>query len=158
MKRKNFNAVRCSHYPNAFHLYDMANEIGLYVCDEGNIETHGFTLSSTFSLLACLPEWKNLFLSRVQSMARRSINYPCVIIHSLGNESGNGPNLEACSAWLREFDPTRPVQYEGGRDHENPHRARGKAGIVLLTWPGRQPYGAPAPTAPPNWGAHPHSG
>ena len=117
MKRKNFNAVRCSHYPNAFHLYDMANEIGLYVCDEGNIETHGFTLSSTFSLLACLPEWKNLFLSRVQSMARRSINYPCVIIHSLGNESGNGPNLEACSAWLRAFDPTRPVQYEGGRDH-----------------------------------------
>ena len=58
-----------------------------------------------------------MFLSRVQSMARRSINYPCVIIHSLGNESGNGPNLEACSAWLREFDPTRPVQYEGGRDH-----------------------------------------
>ena len=59
---------------------------------------------------------ENLFLSRVQSMARRLL-ITLIIIHSLGNESENGSNLEACSAWLREFDPTRPVQYEGGRDH-----------------------------------------
>ena len=117
MKQNNFNAVRCSHYPNAMSFYDMANELGLYVCDEANIETHGFTQSSTFSLLACLPEWQGMFLRRVQSMAKRTINHPCVILHSLGNESGTGPNLDACSAWLREHDPSRPVQYEGGRNH-----------------------------------------
>ena len=87
MKRNNFNAVRCSHYPNDFHFYDMANEIGLYVCDEANIETHGFTLSTVFSLLACLPEWKDMFLSRVKSMAKRTTNFPCVIIHSLWETS-----------------------------------------------------------------------
>jgi beta-galactosidase len=114
MKRNNFNAVRCCHYPNAFHLYDLASELGLYVCDEANIETHGFTQSSAFSLLATLPRWRAMFLQRVQNMARRTVNFPCVVLHSLGNESGTGPNFDACSAWVRGYDPTRPVQYEGG--------------------------------------------
>lgn len=41
MKQNNFNAVRCSHYPNAARWYELCNRYGLYVVDEANIETHG---------------------------------------------------------------------------------------------------------------------
>lgn len=41
MKQNNFNAVRCSHYPNHPLWYTLCDRYGLYVVDEANIETHG---------------------------------------------------------------------------------------------------------------------
>ena len=38
---------------------------------------------------------------------------PSVIAWSLGNESGYGANHEAAAAWVRRFDPSRPLHYEG---------------------------------------------
>ena len=90
----------------------MASEIGLYACDEANIETHGFTQSPTFSLLATMPAWRSMFLQRVQNMARRTVSFPCVVLHSLGNESGRGQTLtNAARGFGATTDPGRAVRY-----------------------------------------------
>lgn len=110
MKRANINAVRTSHYPNHPRWYELCDSLGLYVMDEANIEEHGLrgTLAST-------PDWNAAFLDRAVRMAERDKNHPCVVVWSMGNESGYGPNFAAISAWLHDFDPTRPVHYEGAQ-------------------------------------------
>jgi beta-galactosidase len=110
MKQANINAVRTSHYPNQTRWYELCDEYGLYVMDEANIETHGLR-----GYLASEPTWHAAFLERAIRMAERDKNHPSVIIWSMGNESGYGPNFAAISAWLRAFDPTRPIHYEGAQ-------------------------------------------
>lgn len=110
MKQANINAVRTAHYPNTPRWYELCDEYGLYVMDEANIETHGVR-----GWLASQPEWHGAFLDRAVRMAERDKNHPSVIIWSMGNESGYGPNFAAVSGWLREFD-TRPIHYEGAQD------------------------------------------
>ena len=57
-------------------------------------------------------------------MVERDKNHPSVIIWSLGNECGYGPNHDAAAAWLRHADPTRPLHYEGAISrHNNDHTA-----------------------------------
>ncbi|MDR0297053.1 MAG: beta-galactosidase [Streptococcaceae bacterium] len=113
MKRYNFNAVRCSHYPNATRWYELCDRYGLYVIDEANIETHGMT---PMNRLTDDARWLPQMSERVSRMAQRDFNHPSIIIWSLGNESGYGKNHQALYAWLKAFDSTRPVQYEGGSD------------------------------------------
>lgn len=110
MKKFNINAVRTCHYPDDPRWYDLCDKYGLYLIDEANIESHGMGYGK--ESLANPPEWKAAHLNRTQRMARRDRNHPSVIIWSLGNEAGNGPNFQATYDWLKEFDPTRPVQYE----------------------------------------------
>jgi beta-galactosidase len=110
MKQANINAVRTAHYPNTPRWYELCDEYGLYVMDEANIETHGVR-----GWLASQPDWYASYLDRAIRMAERDKNHPSVIIWSLGNESGYGPNFSAISGWLREFD-TRPIHYEGAQD------------------------------------------
>lgn len=110
MKQANINAVRTCHYPDDPRWLDLCDRFGLYVMDEANICTHG-----TRGLLANDPRWTDAFLDRAQRMAERDKNHPSVIIWSMGNESGYGPNFAAVSGWLHEFDPTRPVHYEGAQ-------------------------------------------
>lgn len=110
MKRANINAVRTCHYPDDPRWYDLCDRYGLYVLDEANICTHG-----TRGTLANDPQWTGAFLDRAERMAERDKNHPSVIIWSMGNESGYGPNFAAVSGWLHEFDPTRPVHYEGAQ-------------------------------------------
>lgn len=111
MKQHNFNAVRCSHYPNHPELYRLCDRLGLYVVDEANLETHGMT---PMGRLARDPAWSNAFLERVTRMVARDFNHPSIIIWSLGNESGYGPAHDAMYGWVKGADPSRPVQYEGG--------------------------------------------
>ena len=115
MKAANINAVRLAHYPNCPRWYELCDSMGMYVMDEADAETHGLrgTLAST-------PDWGDAFLDRAIRMAERDKNHPCVIFWSLGNESGYGPNHAAMSAWLHEFDPTRPVHYEGAQGDPDP--------------------------------------
>ena len=110
MKQANINAVRTCHYPDDPRWYELCDRYGIYVLDEANICTHG-----TRGLLANDPRWTGAFLDRAQRMAERDKNHPSVIIWSMGNESGYGPNFAAVSGWLHEFDPTRPVHYEGAQ-------------------------------------------
>ena len=111
MKQHNFNAVRCSHYPNHPLWYRLCDRYGLYVVDEANIETHGMV---PMSRLADDPRWLPAMSERVTRMVQRDRNHPSIIIWSLGNESGHGANHDALYRWIKTTDPTRPVQYEGG--------------------------------------------
>ncbi len=108
MKRFGFNAVRTSHYPNDPALLDLTDELGLYVVDEADIEAHAF-----WGTLCDDPRYLAAWVERVARMAQRDKDHPSVILWSLGNESGHGANHEAAAGWLRRFDPSRPLHYEG---------------------------------------------
>lgn len=111
MKQNNFNAVRCSHYPNHPLWYTLCDRYGLYVVDEANIETHGMV---PMNRLSDDPTWLPAMSQRVTRMVQRDRNHPSIIIWSLGNESGHGANHDALYRWIKSEDPSRPVQYEGG--------------------------------------------
>jgi beta-galactosidase len=108
MKRFGFNAVRTSHYPNDPAFLDLCDQLGLYVIDEADIEAHAF-----IDLLCHDPRYLGQWVDRVARMARRDKNHASVIAWSLGNESGYGANHDAAAGWLRRYDPTRPLHYEG---------------------------------------------
>lgn len=107
IKRFNFNCIRTSHYPMDPYLYDLCDEYGILVIDEANLETHGLG-----GKLSNDPQWTAAYLERSSRMVMRDKNHPSIIIWSLGNESGSGPNHAAMSAWVHDFDITRPVHYE----------------------------------------------
>lgn len=108
MKQHNINAVRTSHYPNDVVLYDLCDRLGLYVVDEADLETHAYLRSLTKD-----HRWAAGIAERVARMAQRDKNHPSIICWSLGNESGISPALRAAAEWLRAWDPSRPIQYEG---------------------------------------------
>ncbi len=108
MKQFNINAVRTSHYPNDPRWYELCDEYGLYVFDEANLESHAFWSKFTLD-----PKWENAFVDRMQRMVERDKNHPSIIVWSLGNEAGYGPNHEAMAKWTRAYDNTRLIHYEG---------------------------------------------
>ncbi|NGO48031.1 glycoside hydrolase family 2 TIM barrel-domain containing protein [Streptomyces ureilyticus] len=108
MKRFGFNAIRTAHYPNDPTLLDLADELGFYVVDEANIESHDHAHE-----IADDPRYLAAFVDRVSRMVLRDKNHPSVVIWSLGNESDYGANHDAAAGRLRRHDPTRPLQYEG---------------------------------------------
>jgi beta-galactosidase len=111
LKQNNFNAVRTAHYPNHPKWYELCDEYGLYVVDEANIETHGMF---PMGRLSRDPLWAGAYMARFTQMVERDKNHPSIIIWSLGNECGHGPTHNAMYGWAKAFDPSRPVQYEGG--------------------------------------------
>lgn len=124
MKRNNINAVRTSHYPNAELWYDLADEYGLYVMDEANVESHAYMDAGNKApgdrqamrqlyQIGFDPAWKDAHVSRVTNMIARDRNHPSVIIWSLGNEAGVGPNFAEAAAAARKLDPTRLISYLG---------------------------------------------
>ena len=114
LKEYNFNAVRTSHYPNDERWYELCDRYGIYLVDEANIESHCF-----LGQLCEDSAWLNAFVSRISRMAMRDKNHPSIIIWSLGNESGWGSNHEAGAGWLRDYDPSRPLHYEGAMHPKN---------------------------------------
>ncbi|MGH2512452.1 MAG: glycoside hydrolase family 2 TIM barrel-domain containing protein, partial [Candidatus Limnocylindrales bacterium] len=108
MKQFGFNAVRTSHYPNDPALVELCDELGLYVISEADIESHAFWAS-----LCEDPRYLPAWVSRVSRMAIRDKNHPSIIAWSLGNESGYGDNHDAAAGWLRRYDSSRPLHYEG---------------------------------------------
>ena len=108
MKQFNINSVRTAHYPNDPEWYKLCDKYGIYLIDEANIECHGFTRIINY------PSWKASFVNRMVRMVERDKNHPSVIIWSLGNESGNGPNLVATRAAALEIDKSRPIHYGSG--------------------------------------------
>ena len=110
MKELNINTVRTCHYPNDPFWYELCDRYGLYVIDEADIESHGMGYEEL--TLAKNPLFEAPHLTRLQRMVQRDLNHPSIIVWSLGNEGGNGPNFEKSYDWLKSFDTTRPVQYE----------------------------------------------
>jgi beta-galactosidase len=128
MKQANINAVRTSHYPNDPRWYDLADEYGLYIMDEANIESHEYMQKGDAApvrreqlQLGYKPHWQAAHLDRVARMVQRDRNHPSIIFWSLGNEAGTGPNFEHAAQWIRANDSTRLLSYLGhgtiGEEH-----------------------------------------
>ncbi|NRQ36360.1 DUF4981 domain-containing protein [Nonomuraea sp. NN258] len=113
MKRHNVNAVRTSHYPPHPDFLDLCDELGLWVIDECDLETHGFGQVGWRANPTDDPRWAGALLDRMRRMVERDKNHPSVIMWSLGNEAGTGRNLAVMADWTRERDPSRPIHYEG---------------------------------------------
>ncbi|WEV41827.1 DUF4981 domain-containing protein [Bifidobacterium sp. ESL0682] len=123
MKEHNVNAIRTSHYPNSPEFYELCDQMGFYVIDEADIESHGveslyYQPASDTQKLAWHgtindnPQWFPAILDRVQHCVLRDKNRPCVVMWSMGNESGYGRAFEKALAWTKSFDPSRPTHYE----------------------------------------------
>jgi beta-galactosidase len=135
MKMYNINTVRCSHYPNRPELLSIADELGLYVMDEADLECHGFYDAVARSIDVpehwnyekrkelCFgkaaqytsnnPSWQHAYVERARQLVYRDRNHPSVIIWSLGNEAFYGCNHQAMYDWIKKMDPSRPIHYEG---------------------------------------------
>ena len=110
MKKMNINAVRTCHYPDDPYWYELCDRYGLYMVAEANIESHGMGYGE--KTLARRDDYLKAHLQRDQRNVERNFNHPSVIIWSMGNEAGFGPNFEACYRWTKKEDPSRPVMYE----------------------------------------------
>ena len=113
MKQANINFLRTSHYPDREYLYELCDRWGIYVMDEANQESHGYGYAN--EAMGNDPEWKDAHVDRATSLVERDKNHPCVILWSLGNEGGVGPNIQAMYDKVRELDPTRPPFYDSDR-------------------------------------------
>ena len=111
IKAANMNAVRTSHYPSDPRWYELADEYGLYLVGEANIESHGMGYRPD-TTLGNNPDWELAHVDRMRRMVERDKNHPSVIIWSMGNEAGNGVNFYSAYEWTKSRDDTRPVQYE----------------------------------------------
>lgn len=135
MKTHNINSLRCSHYPPHPGLFDLADELGLWVMDEADLEAHGFydaiarpmdipeewdyeiRKEKTFIPAAKYTsdniDWQHAYIDRMVQLVQRDKNHASIIIWSLGNEAFYGQNQKAMYDWGKAFDPTRPIHYEG---------------------------------------------
>lgn len=113
MKRHNVNAVRTSHYPPHPAFLDLCDEYGLWVIDECDLETHGFTEQNWRDNPTDDERWTPALLDRASRMVERDKNHPSVVIWSLGNEAGTGRGLTAMAEWIHGRDSSRLVHYEG---------------------------------------------
>lgn len=120
MKRHNVNAVRTSHYPNDPRFLSLCDKYGLFVIDESDLECHGIYMKGSMDYISRQPEWRDSFIDRAKRMFERDKNHACVIMWSLGNESGYGDNHRAMSLFIQSRDDSRLIHYEGcntnGRD------------------------------------------
>lgn len=140
MKAHNINAIRTSHYPNAPWAYELYNQLGFYVVDEADLETHNTELlyaggrsnynyrdeiifSTTFGLLCSDPVYEKTIMDRIERLVARDKNQCCVFMWSLGNESGFGINMEKAAQWIKSQDPEYLIHYESSiyqtPDHTN---------------------------------------
>jgi beta-galactosidase len=121
MKELNINCIRTSHYPPTPEFLNLCDELGFYVVDETDIELHGFSSRDTGygydmespDWICKHKEWENSFVERAERMVERDKNHPCVIMWSLGNESGYGCNHDAMIVWIKNRDKSRLVHFEG---------------------------------------------
>ena len=115
MKQLNINAVRTCHYPDDPRWYDLCDQYGIYLTAESNLESHGMGYGE--KTLAKNPAFELMHIERQQGNMISFKNHPSIIVWSLGNEAGYGPNFEKAYDWVKAFDKTRPVQYE--QAHQN---------------------------------------
>ena len=119
MKQFNINAIRTSHYPNSYYLYDLCDEYGMYLIAETDLECHGFELTGDYKWITDDPSWELAYVSRMTRMIERDKNHPAIIFWSFGNESAFGCNFRKMTDVAHEMDPTRLVHYEGDFDVES---------------------------------------
>ena len=110
MKQANINFLRTSHYPDREYLYELCDRRGIYVMDEANQESHGYGYAN--HEMGEDPAWRDAHVDRAESLVKRDFNHPCVILWSLGNEGGVGPNIQAMYDTVVALDSTRLPFYD----------------------------------------------
>ncbi len=130
MKAHNMNAVRTSHYPSDPRFYEICDTLGMYVIDEADCECHGMGNQLFDRGITCDPEWEAAYLDRAVLLLERDKNHPSVIMWSVGNESGAGPNNEVMARYYKQRDPSRlvhseeesrvAIQYDWARNADKP--------------------------------------
>ena len=110
MKQANINFLRTSHYPDREYLYELCDRWGLYVMDEANQESHGYGYAN--EEMGHDEAWRDAHVDRAESLVKRDFNHPCIILWSLGNEGGVGPNIQAMYDKVCELDSTRLPFYD----------------------------------------------
>ena len=149
MKAYNCNMVRTSHYPNDPRFYDLCDELGFYVCDEADIECHGIGIYRNDNELTGSPEWTEAYVDRGARMLERDKNHACVIMWSVGNESGSGLNHRLMIEYFRSRDNSRIMHAEdesrrayhnyferkAGRDFDDPETLRAYIDIESRMYP-----------------------
>ena len=113
MKQANINFLRTSHYPDREYLYELCDKWGIYVMDEANHETHGYSYAN--KVMGEDLTFQRAHVDRAESLVKRDFNHPSIILWSLGNEGGVGPNIEAMYNKVKEIDTTRPPFYDSDR-------------------------------------------
>lgn len=116
LKEYNINAVRTAHYPNDSYFYELCDRYGIYVVAEANIESHGMGFKE--KTLAKDPQYALAHMQRNQRHVKYAYNHPSIVVWSVGNEAGYGPNFEAAYDWIKGYDHTRPVQFEQAYDYQ----------------------------------------
>lgn len=110
MKQANINFLRTSHYPDREYIYELCDRWGIYVMDEANQESHGYGYAN--EEMGHDAAWRDAHVDRAESLVKRDYNHPCVILWSLGNEGGIGPNIQAMHGKVCELDSTRLPFYD----------------------------------------------
>ncbi len=110
LKQANINFLRTSHYPDRPILYELCDKYGIYVMDEACQESHGYGYAN--EEMGHDPDWKDAHVDRAVSLVSRDRNHPSVIIWSLGNEGGIGPNIQAMYDTVVALDPSRLPFYD----------------------------------------------
>ena len=118
MKLCNINAIRTSHYPNDPRFYELCDELGMYVIAETDVETHCYGIVNKINYITDDVSWEHVFVERIERHVRAQINHPCIILWSLGNESGFGCNIKASYKACKNIDTSRFVHYEEDRNAE----------------------------------------
>ena len=128
MKQLNINCIRTSHYPPTPEFLNLCDELGFYVVDEADLETHGLVTregsytekgESDQKIMADIPEWEEAYLERIRRTLERDKNHACVIMWSMGNESLYGAHFNTMLRWTKERDPSRLTHYEAARMDED---------------------------------------
>lgn len=144
IKSCNLNAIRTSHYTNQPLFFEIASELGIYVMDEADVESHGMAETGDMGGLAKNDAWAEAFLDRVSRAYYQDKNETCINLRSLGNEAGDGQNLYACVEWLKEREPKIPTNYYASLfDEKNPAPFRDTGYMPMSTLEGYSPDGAP---------------
>ncbi|MBR2948781.1 MAG: hypothetical protein IKC46_02845 [Lachnospiraceae bacterium] len=111
IKSCNLNAIRCSHYTNQPVFYEIASELGIYVMDEADVETHGAHMHGDIGWISKMDDWYDAYFDRISRMYYQDKNETCINIWSLGNEYGNGQVTDRCAQWLRSQPASKPLHY-----------------------------------------------
>jgi len=144
IKSCNLNAIRTSHYTNQPLFFEIASELGIYVMDEADIESHGMAETGDMGGLAKKDEWAAAFLDRVTRAYYQDKNETCVNLRSLGNEAGDGKNLYACIEWLESREPKIPTTYYASQfDEKHPAPFRDTGYMPMSVLENYTPDGAP---------------
>ncbi len=165
-KQLNINAFRTSHFPSDPHIYDLADEYGIYIMDEVNVESHNGRTSVT------IPEaekyqsstngsdrvfpgndkrYANAMVDRMTSMVMRDKSHASVLIYSLGNEAGTDKSDSQVEATkgnfnrmidvIKALDADKLIHYQGWNDNS-------RVDLVGFMYPANYNQSAPTNARP----------